>query len=276
MDMIITMHGLTTMHCNMRTDIRLARETGYDALELIESKLVRYLDMGFEAKALVPLFEQYSIRPVCINALKDIERVEPLAYAKLLAEAERLCAAAKAIQCPTIQLVPFCGLQGRSWTEVRKLTAANIAAIADIGSNYGVRFQLEPIAWSPIHSLSQSLQVIKEAGRKNVGMVIDFWHLMAGEATTPEDVAKLDPSMIYGIHFCDGVKHQPGSKWVEVDLRGYLPGEGRIPIKEWVAAVKATGYDGVWSCELLSPRHWEWDLTEIALKTRQLMEHYLL
>lgn len=62
---------------------------------------------------------------------------------------------------------------------------------------------------------------------------------------------------------------------MEVDLRGYLPGEGDIPIKEWVDAVQAAGFDGVWSCELLSPKHWEWDLLEIARETKARMEQYL-
>ena len=274
--MIITMHGLSTMHSNMRTDIRVARETGFDGLEIIELKLLRYLDQGFQASDLLPLFKQYDVKPVCINAQKDVERVEPSARAALMKEAERLCAAAQVLGCPTIQLVPFCGLAGRPWDEVVALTARNVADIADIGKRYGVRFQLEPIAWSPIHSLKHSLMVLETAQRDNVGMVVDFWHLWAGGETTPDDVAKLDKSLIYGVHFCDGVKHQPGTEWVEVDLRGFLPGEGRIPISEWVAAVKSTGFDGVWSSELLSPKHWEWDVAEIARETRALMAKYIL
>jgi len=268
------MHGLTTMHCNIRTDIRIAREAGYDALEIVESKLLRYLDCGFKAEDLVPLFEKYSVRPVCINALKSIERTEPREREALLAEAERLCEAAEVLGCPTIQLVPFTGLEGRPWDEVLELTARNVADIADIGQRHGVQFQLEPIAWAPIHSLSQSLHLIEKAGRDNVGMVIDFWHLWAGEETTPDEVAALDSSMIYGVHFCDGKRHVPGTEWVEEELRGYLPGEGDIPIQEWVDAVRATGFDGVWSCELYSPKHWEWDLLEIARKTKALMEKY--
>ena len=121
--MIVTMHGLTTMHCNLKTDIRIAREAGYDGLEIIESKLLRYLDRGFKAEELTPLFETYSIRPVCINALKDIERTGVKEREALLAEAERLCAAAEAIGCPTIQLVPFCGLEGEAWEVVLRITA---------------------------------------------------------------------------------------------------------------------------------------------------------
>ncbi len=47
-----------------------------------------------------------------------------------MAEAERLCATAEVIGCPTIQLVPFCGLEGRLWKEILELTAKNVADIA--------------------------------------------------------------------------------------------------------------------------------------------------
>jgi len=273
--MIITMHGLSTMHSNMRTDIRVAREAGYEALEIVESKLLRYLDQGFKAEDLLPLFTRYNIRPVCINALKEVDRVTPKGRRQLLAEAERICAAAGVLKVPVLQLVPFCALKGRPWKEVLKLTARNVADIADIARPYGVRCQLEPIAWAPIHSLSQSLQVMDEAGRDNVGMVIDFWHLWAGEATTPDEVAKLRADQIYGVHFCDGIKHPKGKKWVEEEYRSFLPGEGKIPIAEWVAAVRATGFDGVWSPELYSPKHWEWDLLDIAREAKARMERYL-
>lgn len=273
--MIITMHGLVTMYSNMKTDIKIANETGYEALEMLESKILRYLDSGLKLNDLCLLFKKYSIKPVCINALKNVERVQPKEREELLKEAERLCEVAGVLECPTIQLVPFCGLEGKPWSEVLELTSNNIRDIADIGEKYGVRFQLEPIAWSPIHSLSQSLEVIKKVNKKNVGLVIDFWHLWAGGETTPEEVSKLDSSIIYGVHFCDGIKHMEGTKWIEEELRGYLPGEGKIPINSWVEAVKNTGFDGVYSAELLSPKHWEWELTEIACEVKKRMEKYI-
>jgi sugar phosphate isomerase/epimerase len=274
--MIITMHGLTTMHCNVRTEIRIAREAGYDALELVAEKLVRYLDTGLKVEDLVPVFDRYAIRPIMINALQRVERVAPKEREALLTEAERLCTAAEVLGCPTIQVVPLCGLMGRPWAEVRRLTTRNIADIADIGKRHGVRFQVELVAYSPINSLAKCLEVIDEVERDNVGMVIDFWHLSAGGETTPDEVARLSASQIYGVHFCDGILHTPGTHWDELALRSYLPGEGTLPIREWVAAVKATGFDGVWSGELASPKHWEWDLLELAIYSRQLMESYIL
>ena len=122
--MILTLHGIATYYSNIKTDIRLAREAGYDGYELLETKLLRFLDQGFETKDLLPLFNKYRIQP-------DERKL-------LLIEAERLCQAAENLKVPTLQLVPFNRLKGRPWAEVLELTARNVADIADIGKEHAM------------------------------------------------------------------------------------------------------------------------------------------
>ncbi|MFD2837667.1 sugar phosphate isomerase/epimerase family protein [Azotobacter vinelandii] len=139
---------------------------------------------------------------------------------------------------------------------------------------YGVRYQIEIIAHTRFNTLPQALEAIERVGRPNVGLVIDFWHLYATGASTPADVAALDPALIYGVHFGDGRKPGPGEAWDESVLRAYLPGEGDIDIQAWTDAVKATGFDGVWSPELYSPLCWEMDHGELAKKVIETMTKY--
>ena len=61
--------------------------------------------------------------------------------------------------------------------------------------------------------------------------------------------------MIYGVHFCDGKRKAGLTVNDEPELRAFLPGEGDSDIKEWMAAVKATGYNGNWLAEIYSPKH---------------------
>ena len=156
-----------------------------------------------------------------------------------------------------------------------QITGQNVGKIGAIGKKYGVKFQMEPVAWSPIHSLSKCLAMIDVADEENVGMVVDFWHLWAGGETSPDEVAKLDKSNIYNIHFCDGKRQPRDTQWDETILRGYYPGEGDIPISEWVDAVKATGYDGYWSCELVGANYWEDDVFEVASTMSKAMDRYI-
>ena len=64
-------------------------------------------------------------------------------------------------------------------------------------------------------------------------------YLAVNWEATPDDVARLDKNLIYGIHICDGQRRVPGTLWDEGALRGFLPGEGDLPVADWVAAVKA-------------------------------------
>jgi len=273
--MIATLHGQTTLYSNINTDIRVAAETGYEAVELHTDKLLRYLDAGYGAEDLRATLKRHGIAPACIDILGSVERCGPAERRSLMDEAQRLCDVAAAIGCPTIQLNAFGGLAQRPWGEIIKLTAANIAAIADLGQARGIRFQVEGAAWTPIHSLSQCLQLIEAVGRKNVGLVLDFWHLWAGRGTMCEELARVDKDLIYGVHLADGLRPAEGEPWVdERRLRGYLPGDGDLPLKEWVAAVKDTGFDGVVSGEILNDTLWERDLFEIAADMRNRMDRF--
>lgn len=277
--MIIAHNGTCTMHCNLLTDIRVAKETGYEGIEIIGSKLYRYLDMGYTVEDLLSALK--GMPPVALGFVQDIERQEPQEYAALLAEGEKMCSLARQLGAPMVQLLtgpldlegPYRGLIGTPWPEMLRLTAKNLAVLADIAATYGLRTYLEPLAWSPLRRLDQALQLIDAAGRDNVSLVIDFFHMWAAGAT-PEQIAKLDQSLIAGVHFCDSLD-RTGEQWSPAE-RETFTGQGRIPLKEWVDAVRATSFDGWWSCELFSPRHWELDPWETARELKDILKALLV
>lgn len=259
----------------MLSDIRIAKQAGFGALEMAGTKVHDYLEAGLKPEVVVKTLEQYGMQIISINDVAHVERTDDASIHQMLKETEVLSRFAQDVGCDCIQLVPLLALEKRPWKEIRHLTANNIRRIADLGAEYGVRFQLEPVAWSPIHSLSQSLELIDEVGRDNFGMVIDFWHLWYGGKTIPDDVAKMDPKLIYNIHFGDGKKNTPGTLCDETDLRGHYAGNGDIPMNDWIDAVKASGYDGWWSYELVSAKHWQMDTQEVANTTSKLLDQYV-
>ena len=283
--MIVAHNGTCTMYCNLLTDIRIAKETGYGGIEIIGSKLYRYLDQGFTAESLLPHLEV--LLPVALGYVQDIERQEPAEYAALLEECERMCSSAEKLGCPMVQLLtgpigPGIGekvvdsykeIMALPWPEQRKLTARNLAALADIGAKHKVRFYLEPLSWTPPHPLQRALELIDAAERDNVSLLIDFWHQWTG-GTRPEDIARLDKKLIAAVHFCDSLPAK--GKTVTHDLREVWTGGGHIPLKEWVDAVVATGFEGWWSCELFSSRHWELDPWDTARNLKNLLEYMLV
>ncbi|TVQ36515.1 MAG: sugar phosphate isomerase/epimerase [Spirochaetaceae bacterium] len=274
--MILTLHGQVTLLSNVLSDVRVARDAGYAALEVHTDKLIRYLDAGHTAEELRDSLRNHGIQAAAIDIIGDMESTTAAGRRELISTTERLCRVAVTIGAPTIQLNGFCGLDGLPVEEAIRITAANMREVAEIGRDHGIRFQYEGAAWTPIASLADTLRLIESVDRENVGLVIDFWHYWACRGATPREIARLDRSIIYGVHLCDGHRPAEGEPWVdERELRGALPGEGDLPVQEWTDAIKATGFDGYISGEFLNPFQWERDHLEVATAMRERMEAYL-
>jgi sugar phosphate isomerase/epimerase len=272
----VTLHGQVTLFSNILTDIKIARDCGYQAIELHTDKLIRCLDAGVTARQIKEVLDEKEIEPAAIDIIGGIETQNAEAKKQLYELTERLCEVASVIGAPTIQVNAFSELQGLPMDEVIFQTAENLKVIADIGHRKGIRFQIEGAAWTPIHTLDHCLDLIKQTDRNNVGLVIDFWHFWASRGATPEDIRGLDGSLIYGVHLCDGLRPEPGVPWPdERELRGCLPGEGDLPVAQWMEATKATGFDGFVSGEFLNHQLWERDLWDVSLEMRKRIESYL-
>ena len=281
--MIIALNGTCTMYCNLLTDIRIAREAGYGGIEIIGSKLTRYLEQGYSVESVKHRLN--CLPAVAVGYIQDIERQEPEEYESLLERCDHLCSLASQLGIPQVQLLTgplgpglgitggYQGLGDRQWPEVRKLTAKNLRGLAAIGRKHRVGFYLEPLAWATLHSLEQTLELLDEAACDNVGMVIDFWHQWT-TGTTPEKLAKLDPKIIVGVHFCDSLPVPHGQPIVH-DLREVWTGGGQIPLQAWVDAILSTKFDGWWSCELFCKKHWERDPWETGRLLREMLQRLL-
>jgi sugar phosphate isomerase/epimerase len=80
-------------------------------------------------------------------------------------------------------------------------------------------------------------------------------------------VAALDPRRITVAHLGD-VTPRRGSRWSDDD-RDVLLGDGVLPLADGIAAIRATGYDGVWCVEQMGAYHWEWDPYVLAGELRE-------
>ncbi len=271
-----SLHGQVTLYANILTDVRIAQMCGYSGIELHTDKLLRYLDAGKTAEELKTALDIYRIEPVAIDIIGDLEVQDTEGRRRLFAMTERLCHVAAVIGAPTIQVNPFSALQEYAIDDIIRMTADNLRAVADIGAERGIRFQIEGAAWTPIHTLQHCQDLIAATDRPNVGLVIDFWHFWASRGAEPEDISRLDPDIIYGVHLCDGYRPEAGAHWPdERELRGCLPGDGDLPVREWMDAVAATGYNGFVSGEFLNQRLWEADLLYVAAEMRRRIEQYI-
>jgi sugar phosphate isomerase/epimerase len=233
-------------------------------LEPTTFKLERYLGAGYRVEELLPALGSLTVD--MISSFEPLERQGP---DQMQRRCRHLCDAARSLGCSAFQVVTLDGLSHLSWPQMRTEFAKLLRGLADIAAPYGVRLALEPVAFAPLRTLAQALEVIDAAERENIGLNVDTFHIWAG-GTPWEEVAKLDPRLIAAVHLSDATPRR-GEQWSDLD-RGVFPGEGIIPLKEGIAAIRSTGYDGAWAIEMISGYFWERDPFDLAREAKARAE----
>ncbi|WP_044874680.1 sugar phosphate isomerase/epimerase family protein [Pseudomonas sp. LFM046] len=285
----LALHSTVARHGTLATDVDIARTVGFDALEASGTKLAGYLEAGFTQQELKELLGDLPIPG--IGYLANIERLGTESRA-LFGEAEALFSLAQAAGAKGVQILTgpidvravidyrrqgasehYAGLLGLEEEEQLALTARNIARLADLAHSFGLTLYLEALSWTPLRGIARQLELLDRAERDNVKMVIDFWHCHTS-GDTPDDVARMDKRHIYGVHVCDSLPFDGGIP-DEVVLRDVPTGQGVLDLQEWTDAVKATGYQGWWSCELFCRKQQQQDSYTVARELKALLERLL-
>jgi sugar phosphate isomerase/epimerase len=281
----LVLNSTLAKSANLLTEIEVWRTTGFGAMEIHARKLEQYLQSGYSEQDLSLALRGVPV--VGVGFVADIER-QGRARQAMLREATRvfeLAALVKAggVQILTgpvdVQAIVACQ-QGRfageyhdllrlSEDELITVAARNVAELADGARAHDLLLYLEPLSWTPINGLSKPLRLIEAAARVNVKLVVDYWHCFTS-GVSPQEIAQLDKELIYGIHVCDSRAFTGGIP-IETELRDVPTGQGILDLREWTAAVKATGYEGWWAAETFSLKMQQQPPHAVANDMRRLL-----
>ena len=103
------------------------------------------------------------------------------------------------------------------------------ARFCDVAATYGISAVIEFNPARQLATCKQALQLIERAGKSNAAICVDPLHL-ARSGGVPSDLRSIDPRLLPYAQFSDG--------WLNPVARS-LPGEGELPLREFVAALPA-------------------------------------
>ncbi|HEX7589110.1 MAG TPA: sugar phosphate isomerase/epimerase [Anaerolineae bacterium] len=258
-------NGATTMTSNLETDIRIAGEAGYAVLEITATKLDAFLKAHSLADA-KKLIDAAQLKTYAINSIEQINFRDAEGRAAVLSRTQQLSEYAKALACPWLIAVPGPAPAGTAWQAIRDNTVTSLRTMSEIAGRLGVNLAFEFLGfpWCSVQTAAQAWEIVKMTDRANVGMVIDTCHFYAGGSTL-ESIRTIDVKKFVVFHIND-VEQMPKEKIT--DANRLFPGDGVIPLKDIIGAVRGIGYDGVASVEIFRPEYWERDPLAVAKEAK--------
>ena len=274
--MKLGLNGATTMRADLATDLHAAQAAGFDYLEIWAAKLRAFLKQRSTSE-LKDLFAQSGLQPLSINSIEHITFRDAHAYESIKHACEELSSIAAEIECPCIVVVPGpLPASGASRETVIAESLEVLNELCDISSAHNVSLAFEFLGQPDcsVPTLDLAAEIVREANRKDLRLIIDSFHFYAGGSTI-EMIEALDPELIELFHINDA-EDLPRDQLE--DRHRLLPGLGILPLREMISAFRDIGYDKVTSVEIFRPEYWERDPFELArdahAATRRVLQNH--
>lgn len=143
------------------------------------------------------------------------------------------------------------------------LLCEDMRRIGDLAKSRGVRIAYESLGWARwMSDYRKGWELIKRLDHSHVGLMLDSSHI--GSLGHPmSGILEIDPKKIFLAEVAD----LPITRLdIAEQSRFYrlLPGEGMLPLEEFVRNLKAIGYDGVYSLEVFNDHYRQLDPLAVA------------
>jgi 2-keto-myo-inositol isomerase len=249
----VYLNGATIMTTPTDQHVRIAREAGYDGVELRAERLLGSPDEITAAAAVVTAREVWSLNGIQIQLTPD----GTLDRDRLVAELGPRLEVCRHTKAAYLLVVPPRIVGVASEAAVGPVRDG-LSAAADAADASGVRvaFEFLGFADSPIRTPELAAAVV--AGVPAADLVLDscHWHASGAGSLDAFPVERLAM-----VHLNDAPEKRP--ELIE-DADRVLPGLGVIRLAELVGMLRGRGYRGPWSLETFNPSYWERDPLAVA------------
>jgi sugar phosphate isomerase/epimerase len=152
---------------------------------------------------------------------------------------------------------------------VREQFARCAAVIAD----QGARLAVEYLPWTPVPSASTAYELVASVPETEARVLPDVWHHFRGPDTWAQlDALPLDA--IAYVQFSDALPMTSDDIVDETVSRRVFPGDGEFDLDTYCEHLRAKGFDGVVSIEVLSAAMRDMDPSEFTRRAFAAAKRY--
>jgi 4-hydroxyphenylpyruvate dioxygenase len=129
--------------------------------------------------------------------------------------------------------------------------AEDFHLLGERAAKRGMRVGFEALAWGRhINDYRDAWEVVRRTGHEAVGLVLDSFHVLARE-TDLKAITAVPRDRIFLVQLADAPRLEMDYLSWSRHFRNF-PGQGDLPVLDFMAALHQTGYDGLLSLEIFN------------------------
>ncbi|WP_441279514.1 bifunctional sugar phosphate isomerase/epimerase/4-hydroxyphenylpyruvate dioxygenase family protein [Tardiphaga sp. 172_B4_N1_3] len=225
--------------------LRAIAAAGFDEVEIFEADLLSFngspRDVGQMCRGL-------GLTICAFQPFRDFEGMPEPQRSRNFARAERKFDLMQELQtdlmlvCSNISPASLGGIDR---------AAADFRELGDLAAKHGMRVGFEALAWGAhVNDYRDAWEIVRRATHPSIGVILDSFHALA-PAFPVSAIASIPADKIFLVQLADAPK-------LGLDVLSWsrhfrcFPGQGDLPVAEFMEAVQATGYSGAWSLEIFN------------------------
>jgi 4-hydroxyphenylpyruvate dioxygenase len=219
----------------------------FKGVEIFENDLLSFNGTPADARSMI---EDLGLETITFQPFRDFEGMPEPQRSKVFARAERKFDVMQELGCDLLMICSNVSLESLGGID---RAAADFHELGERAAKRGMRVAFEALSWGRhIHDYRDAWEVVRRADHRAVGLVLDSFHILARK-TDLSAIRAIPKDRIFLVQMADAPK-------LEMDYLSWsrhyrcFPGQGDLPIDEFMLALHETGFDGLLSLEIFNDR----------------------
>ncbi|SNS32949.1 4-hydroxyphenylpyruvate dioxygenase [Tardiphaga sp. OK246] len=225
--------------------LRAIAAAGFDEVEIFEADL---LSFNGSPRDVGQMCRDLGLTICAFQPFRDFEGMPEPQRSRNFARAARKFDLMKELQT---DLVLICSNISPASLGGIDRAAADFRELGDLAAQHGMRVGFEALAWGAhVNDYRDAWEIVRRANHPSIGVILDSFHALA-PAFPVSAIASIPADKIFLVQLADAPK-------LGLDVLSWsrhfrcFPGQGDLPVAEFMEAVQATGYSGAWSLEIFN------------------------
>lgn len=221
-----------------------AATLGFDGVEIFENDLLTWEGSPADVCSLA---ESLGLAITCFQPFRDFEAMPEPQRSRNLDRAERKF---DVMQALGTDLLLVCSNIHPAALDDDGRAAADLSEMADRAQRRGLRIGFEALAWGRhISRWRHAWKIVQEASHPALGLIVDSFHTLA----INDDLAGVEAAgeKLFFVQLADAPRLSMDALSWSRHFR-LFPGQGQLPVADFVRAVLRAGYRGPLSLEIFN------------------------